>query len=666
MKTVSFILLESECEVFVTFFKGSEQRLASYGSWKSPITGELYASSYTGIDELAVDRSQIYWKEYRPKEGGRNLVMRQLSDDTVEEATPREFNVRTTVHEYGGGDYVVHNGIIYFSDFKDQRLYVQRAGQHPDPITPAGRDLRYADGVVDAKRNRLIMIREDHTVGTSQVTNTIVSVDLTERGPGDILVSGNDFYSTPRLNPENSHLAWLTWNHPNMPWDGTELWVGKLGADGFINEKELVAGGVEESIFQPEWSPDGTLYFASDATGWWNLYKTTNSTIKPLHPMEAEFGAPQWVFRKRTYGFESSNSVICRYTFSGASHLARLNTTSGNLEAIPSSYTDIFDVFVTPDYALFLGGSPTTSPSLVRMNLKALETRVLRKGRQDDIDPGYISSPEAIEFPTERGRTAHAFYYPPKNKDYIAPTDERPPLIVMSHGGPTSSTATVLRYGIQYWTSRGISVVDVNYGGSTGYGREYRKRLEGNWGVVDVDDCVNAARYLAARGDVDGKRLAITGGSAGGYTTLCALTFRDFFHTGASYYGISDLETLVRDTHKFESRYEDRLVGPYPECANIYRERSPINYVTKVSCPMILFQGLEDKVVPPEQSSRFYEAVKAKGLPTAYIAFEGEQHGFRKAESVKRSIEAELYFYSKIFGFEPADKIDQVHIENMV
>jgi len=645
--------------------RGSEHGLASYGSWKSPITGELYASSYIGIDEPVVDGDQIYWKESRPKESGRNVVVRQVSDDTVEEVTPKEFNVRTTVHEYGGGDYIVHTGIVYFSNFKDQRLYAQMPGQHPIPITPADRDLRYADGIVDTKRNRLIMIREDHTVGTPQAQNTIVSNDLNESGPGDILVSGNDFYSTPRLNPENSHLTWLTWNHPNMPWDGTELWVGKLGADGFIDEMELVAGGVEEAIFQPEWSPDGSLYFASDVTGWWNLYKRKNGTIAPLHPMEAEFGTPQWVFRERTYGFESSNSIICSYIIKGTSHLARLNTTSGVLKEILLPYTDIFDVLVTSNYAVFLGGSPTTPSSLVRLNLKTLETRVLKRGRQEDIDPGYISAPEAIEFPTEQGRRAYGFYYAPRNKDYVPSTEERPPLIVMSHGGPTSSTVTLLRYGIQYWTSRGISVVDVNYGGSSGYGREYRKRLEGNWGVVDVDDCVNAARYLAGRGDVDGKRLAITGGSAGGYTTLCALTFRNLFHAGASYFGISDLEALVRDTHKFESRYNDRLVGPYPECANVYRERSPINYVTRVSCPIILFQGLEDKVVPPEQSSKFYEAVRTKGLPTAYIAFEGEQHGFRKAEDIKRSIEAELYFYSKIFGFEPADQIEPVHIENI-
>ena len=642
-----------------------EKKSASYGSWKSPITGELYASSYIGVDDPAFDGDQIYWKEGRPKEGGRYAIVKRHPDGTLEEVVPKEFNVRTTVHEYGGGDYIVHGGKVYFSNFKDQRVYVQTPGSQPSPITPSDCDLRYADGIVDARRSRLIAIREDHTVGTPQAANTIVAIDLPRGGAGKILVSGNDFYSNPHLNPDGSHLAWLTWNHPNMPWDGTELWVGRLGSDGLIGEREVVAGGTEESIFQPEWSPDGCLYFVSDDTGWWNLYRRKDGKVEPVRPMEAEFGLPQWVFRERTYGFESPNSILCSYVVKDTSYLARLNTDSGSLEKIRVPFTDIYNVLVTPGYALLLGGSPTVSLSLVKLNLKTLEAQVLRRGREETIDPGYISVPQPIEFPTEHGRTAYAFYYPPKNKDYVAPAGERSPLLVMSHGGPTSSTGTTLRYATQFWTSHGIAVVDVNYGGSTGYGREYRNRLRGKWGVVDVDDCVNAARYLAKRGDVDAKRLAITGGSAGGYTTLCALTFRKFFNTGASYYGVSDVEALVRDTHKFESRYEEKLVGPYPECANLYRDRSPINYVDRISCPIILFQGLEDKVVPPDQSSKFFDAVRKKGLPAAYITFEGEQHGFRKAENLKQSIEAELYFYSKIFHFNPADPIEPVHIENM-
>ena len=642
-----------------------ERKLAPYGSWESPITAELYASSFISIDEPSFDGDHICWKEGRPKEGGRYVLVRRGPEGTLTEITPKEFNVRTTVHEYGGGDYVLYDGNIYFSNFKDQRLYVQIPGSQPSPITPSNLDLRYADGIVDAKRNRLILIREDHTIGASQAANTIVSIDLTKGGSGEILVSGNDFYSNPRLNPNCSCLAWLTWNHPNMPWDGTELWIGKFGSDGLIKDKKLVAGGTEESIFQPEWSPDGTLYFVSDATGWWNLYRSKDDKIEPLHPMEAEFGKPQWVFRERTYAFESPRRIVCSFIVRGTSHLARLNADTGSLEEISIPYADIYDVLASSGYLLLLAGSPTSPLSLVKLNLKTLEIQVLRKAREEIIDQTYISIPETIEFPTEHRKTAYAFYYPPKNKDYVAPAGERPPLLVMSHGGPTGSAGTTLRYGIQFWTSHGIAVVDVDYGGSTGYGRDYRKRLEGNWGIVDVDDCVNAARYLVKRGDVDAKRLAITGGSAGGYTTLCALTFRDFFHAGASYFGVSDLELLARDTHKFESRYEERLVGPYPERLNLYRERSPINYVDRVSCPIILLQGLEDKIVTPDQSSRFYDAVRKKGLPTAFITFEGEQHGFRKAENLKRSIEAELYFYSRVFGFEPADPIEPVHIENL-
>ena len=642
-----------------------QPRVAPYGSWKSPITADLYASGYNGVDEPMLDGEQLYWKEDRPKEAGRYVVVRQDPDGTIVEVTPKGFNVRTTVHEYGNGDYLVHEATVYFSNFKDQRLYRQVVGQQPEPITPADVDLRYADGVVDAKRKQLILVREDHTEKTRQAVNAIVSIDLIEGGPGHILVSGNDFYSNPRLSPDCSRVAWLTWNHPNMPWDGTELWLGQMGSDGALEKKELVAGGAEESIFQPEWSPEGNLYFVSDKTGWWNLYTWNEGKPESLHPMKAEFGRPQWVFRERSYGFESSNRIICTYTDKGTSHLARIDTSTGNLQEVPVPYANIYDVLAGPGYALFLGGSPTLPMSLVKLNLKTLRTQVLRRSREETIDPEYISTPQTIEFPTEHGKTAYAFYYPPKNKDYIAASGERPPLLIMSHGGPTGSTGTVLRYGIQFWTSHGIAVADVDYGGSTGYGREYRERLNGNWGVVDVDDCVNAARYLVKEGKVDGNRLAISGGSAGGYTTLCALTFRGLFNAGASYFGVSDLESMHKDTHKFESHYDHNLIGPYPERRDLYFERSPINFVDKLSCPIIFFQGLEDKIVPPDQSEKFYESVRKKGLPTAYIAFEGEQHGFRKAENLKRSIETELYFFSKVFGFEPADPIEPVHIVNL-
>ena len=422
---------------------------------------------------------------------------------------------------------------------------------------------------------------------------------------------------------------------------------------------------MNESIFQPEWSPDGILYFVSDRSGWWNIYRWRNETVESLCPMDAEFGQPQWVFGSALYGFASERRLVCSYAKTGRDYLATLDTLTRSLDDIELPFTAISQVRVASDRVVFIGASSIEPTSIVSLNLATKKLEVLRRSRETVVDAGYLASPRAIEFPTEGGLTAHGHFYPPQNHDYTAPANEKPPLLVMSHGGPTSASSSSLKYAVQYWTSRGIAVLDVNYGGSSGYGRAYRERLKGRWGIVDVDDCVNAARYLVERGDVDGNRLAIRGGSAGGYTTLCALTFRNFFKAGASHYGISDLEALARDTHKFESRYLDSLIGPYPERRALYIERSPIHFTDRLSCPMILFQGLEDKVVPPNQAEKMVEAVRAKNLPVAYLTFEGEQHGFRKAENIKRVLEAELYFYSKVFNFELADPIEPVNIENL-
>jgi dipeptidyl aminopeptidase/acylaminoacyl peptidase len=482
---------------------------------------------------------------------------------------------------------------------------------------------------------------------------------------GTVLVSGNDFYASPRLSPDGTRLAWLTWNHPNMPWDGTELWVAEIAQDGSLTNAQKIAGGPAESIFQPEWSPDSALYFVSDRTGWWNLYRWRDGHVEALTDLEAEFGQPQWVFGMSTYAFVSEREVVCAYTQRGIWHLALLDTKTKKLQRLETPYTELSYVRATSDSVVFRGGSPTEMLSIVRLDLKTQRYEVLRRSSDLALDAGYISPAQPIEFPTEGGRTAHAFFYPPKNKDFQAPPGEKPPLLVLSHGGPTSATTSTLRLEIQFWTSRGFAVVDVNYGGSTGYGRAYRERLKGQWGVVDVDDCVNAAKYLAQQGLVDGERVAIRGGSAGGYTTLCALTFRKFFKAGASYFGVSDLEALDRDTHKFESRYNRSLIGPYPEKRDLYRARSPIHFAEQISCPVIFFQGLEDRVVPPSQSELMVEALRKNKIPVAYIAFEGEQHGFRKAENIKRSLEAELYFYSKVFGFAIADPVEPVPIENL-
>jgi dipeptidyl aminopeptidase/acylaminoacyl peptidase len=634
-----------------------------YGSWKSPITAELVAGAEVGLEQVKLDGDDIYWIERRPEEGGRKVIVRRSADGQVTDVTPPPFNARTRVHEYGGGDYAVSQGTILFSNFSDQRLYIQTPGSDPSPLTPAA-NVRYADAIIDRRRNLLFSVREDHS-RNGEAINSLVSIGLNAGGTGNVLVSGNDFYSSPRVSPDGSRLAWLTWNHPNMPWDGTELWIGKLNEDGSMDEMVQVAEGPNESIFQPEWSPDGMLYFVSDRTGWWNIYRWRDVKVEPVCLMDAEFGEPQWVFGNTLYGFDSGKRIICSYTKDGRSYVATLDTATGALEPIELPYSAISQLRTSGGRVVLIAASPTEPASILSLDLATRDLTVLRRSRELTVDSGYLSVPRAIEFPTEHGLKAHGIFYAPRNRDYVGPTNERPPLLVMSHGGPTSASSASLKYAIQYWTSRGIAVLDVNYGGSSGYGREYRERLKGQWGIVDVDDCVNGVRYLVERGQVDGDRLAIRGGSAGGYTTLCALTFRDIFKVGASHYGISDLEALAKDTHKFESRYLDGLIGPYPERRDLYVERSPIHFTSRIACPMILFQGLEDNVVPPNQAERMVEAVRAKKLPVAYLTFEGEQHGFRKAENIKRVLQAELYFYSKVFGFDLGDLVEPIEIENL-
>ena len=640
-------------------------KVAPYGSWKSPITSDLIVSETIGPGQIALDGEDVYWVEMRPAEGGRYVVVRQSPEGQTADVTPPAFSVQTRVHEYGGGAFLVADGTVYFSNFTDQRLYRQDPASEPQPITPEA-DLRYADGIIDRHRRRMVCVREDHTNAEREAVNTLVSLDLHGDDDGcQVLVSGNDFYSSPRLSPDGSRLAWLTWNHPNMPWDGTELWVGEIREDGSLGHTQQVAGGVDESIFQPEWSPDGTLYFVSDRTGWWNLFRWRDERVEPMVNIKAEFGVPQWLFRMSTYAFESASRIICTYAQHGRWHLASLDTATGEFEEVETPYTSIGFLRAAPGLAVFLAGSPSEPTSVAQLDLVTRELKVLRRSSQVTIKPEYLSMPQAIEFPTEHGLMAHAFFYSPNNGDCTAPSGERPPLLVMSHGGPTGATSSTLNLMIQYWTSRGIAVLDVNYGGSTGYGRAYRQRLDGQWGIVDVDDCVNSVRYLIQRDEVDAGRLAIRGGSAGGYTTLCALTFRDIFKAGASYFGVSDPEALTKETHKFESHYLDRLIGPYPERRDIYDERSPISFVESLSCPVIFFQGLDDKVVPPNQAEMMVEALHAKGVPVAYVPFEGEQHGFRRAENIKRALDAELYFYSRVFGFELADPVEPVPIENL-
>jgi len=652
----------------------SSPKVAPYGSWKSPISSDLIASANIGFAQIAVDSGDTYWLETRPAEGGRHVIVKKAADGLVADLTPPTFNARTRVHEYGGGSYTVADGQVYFINYSDQKLYAQEPGA-PPRLLAGGTQVeatasetalrRYADMVVDRKRQRLLCVCEDHTLTGQEAVNSIVSVSLSGDSPAAVLVSGNDFYASPRLSPDGARLAWLTWNHPNMPWDETQLWVADLSPDGSLGRRQLVAGGPQESVVQPEWSPDGVLHFVSERTGWWNLYRFREGRIEALCSIEAEFARPAWLFAYSSYAFAGSHGIICAFARQGTWNLALLDEATGRLAPIETGYVEIMWLKSTADRAVFRGGSPGRATAIVELDLKSLASSVLASSSSFQIEPEFLSAPQAIEFPTEGGLTAHGFFYRPGNQEYRGPADEKPPLIVKSHGGPTGCASCALDPGIQFWTSRGFAVLDVNYGGSTGFGRAYRQRLDGQWGVVDVDDCLNGALYLVERGEVDGNRLLITGGSAGGYTTLCALTFRHAFRAGASHFGIGDLEAMVRDTHKFEARYLDRLVGPYPDRRDIYLDRSPICHVERLSCPVIFFQGLEDKIVLPNQAEMMVDALRQKGVPVAYVAFEGEQHGFRRAENIRRALDGELYFYSRVCGFGLAEPVDPVSIENL-
>ena len=641
----------------------SKQKIAGYGSWKSPIDARRIAEGTIRLMEVMVQGPAVFWAEMRPAEGGRYVVVRRDPDGATTDMIPAEFSARTRVHEYGGGAFLPCGEAVVLANFADQMLYRTDGTGRPQRVTDQ-QNVRHADFVCDKRRSRLIAVQEDHR-GDGEAVNSIVAVHPHDEREPQVLVSGNDFYSSPQLSPDGSKLAYLTWNHPDMPWDAAELWVAQVGQDGSLDRGRLIAGGRGESVAQPRWSPEGVLHLVSDRSNWWNLYRAGDGQVEPLAEMEAEFASPQWIFGMSNYDFDGPGRIICSYTQGGRSHLAALDTATGQLEEIPTPYSAIASLHVTDGRVAFIGGAPDRPTAVVLLDLAGGKVEELRRSSDLAIDPGYISIPEAVEFPTTGGLTAHGLFYEPRNKKFAGPADQKPPLVVMVHGGPTSATTSAQRLSIQYYTSRGIAVLDVNYGGSTGYGRQYRERLRGQWGVVDVDDSCNGAKYLAARGSVDGSRMAITGGSAGGYTTLSCLAFRDTFAAGSSHYGVSDCERLATETHKFESRYLDGLIGPYPERRDLYLERSAIHHVDGFSCPVAFFQGLEDKVVPPNQARLMADALRKKRLPVVLVEFEGEQHGFRKAENIRRAMEGELYFFSRIFGFEPAEAIEPLEIENL-
>ena len=642
-----------------------------FGTWPSPITAQVAASQGLRLSAPVVDGDDIYWLEARPAEGGRSVVVRSAADGVIQEMTPAGFNVRSRVHEYGGGSYTVDRGTVFFSNFTDQRLYrVDRPapGQAitPLPITQEGR-WHYSDATVDAGRGRLICVREDHTVEGRECVNALVAVAVDgSGGAGRVLAEGYDFYSTPRLSPDGAQLAWICWRHPNMPWDGTELWVAEVEADGSLTHVRHVAGSDTESIYQPGWSPGGELLYVSDREDRWRLYRSHGEPLQPSPPADAEVGRPQWILGTATWAFASPSRLVISYTREGRWFLGCADLDANVFRELAPGVEPGPYLAPIGREVVFVAGSGTAFDSVVALELETGATRTLRTVPGTLVDEGFLSVPEAVWFPTANGQRAHLFYYPPRNRECTPPPGERPPLIVISHGGPIAAADSSLDYGIQFWTSRGFAVADVNYGGSTGFGREYRRRLNGQWGIVDVVDCIRATEFLVREGKADPARLIIRGGSAGGFTTLAALTgYPDVFKAGASYFGVSDLEALTRDSHKFEARCLDILVGPYPAEKKLYHERSPIHHVDRLQCPLILLQGLEDKVVPPNQSEMMADALRSKGRPVAYLTFAGEQHGFRKAENIIRALESELYFYGAVFGFAPADRIDAVPIENL-
>ncbi|OZM81085.1 S9 family peptidase [Pseudonocardia sp. MH-G8] len=647
--------------------------IAPYGSWSTPITSELVVAAAVRLGEVHVDGADIVWSEGRPAEGGRTQLVRRAPDGTTADLLPEGMNARTAVHEYGGAAWWVRDGVVWFANWADQRLYRIAPGGEPEPLTPepaTPRADRFADGEVAPDGATIVCVRERHTGPTAaDVRNEVVRLAAHTPSEPEVLVTGPDFVAAPRLSPDGATLAWLRWDHPSMPWDDTQLVVRDLRT----GEETVVAGGPGESVLEPRFEPDGSLLFLSDRSDWWNLYRwTPGADIAPVVRLDAELGVPAWVFGSARYVQLGDGRVVYARWRDGRDGLA-VRETDGALVDLDVPFSAIAAVRgADPGSVVVIAGSPTEEPGVHRVDVATSVVETLRAPRDLGLDPAGISQPEHLTFDSVDGsgapRKAHAQFYPPASNDSTGPEDERPPLLVQIHGGPTGSATPVLSTSVQYWTSRGVAVVDVDYGGSTGYGRAYRQELLGEWGVIDVADCLAAARHLAEQGRVDGERLCIRGGSAGGFTVLAALAREDTpFAAGADHFGVADLAALAADTHKFESRYLDRLVGPYPEARDVYEQRSPIHHVDRFTRPLIVLQGAEDEVVPPNQSEMIVDALRAKGTPVAYLLFDGEQHGFRRAENIRRALDAELSFYAQVLGFDlPAEEgIEPVAIENL-
>lgn len=629
------------------------------GSWPSALGPAQVAAAQLRLMQPKVADGDTYWVESRPAEGGRAVLVRERGGEILD-LTPQPFSVRTRVHEYGGGAYAVASGRVWFCNDADQCIY--ELAEAPRRLTVPGTN-RYADLTPDLERRRLLCVCEDHA-DVKAVRNFLAAVSLDD-GVAIPLLEGRDFVSSPALSPDGRQLAWLAWDHPQMPWDGCELWLAELDPDGGLHAPRRIAGGPDESIFQPRWSPDGVLHFVSDRSGFWNLYRYTDGMVTALAPDAADYGYAQWVLGMSSYGFLSAHELVSLRLVQGRAELVRLDARSGMRTPLAPRYTHIEHVDAEAGGVVFIGGAADALPAVLRA-LPAASLRELRRAGSLPLPVESISRPRAVNFATSNGARAHAWYYPPVNPERRLPGGSTPPLIVRCHGGPTSMNGEVLDPKVQFWTSRGFAFADLNYRGSTGYGRDYRRSLRGQWGVRDAEDAVHLLRHLVAEGLADPERAAVSGSSAGGYTALCALAFHAGFGAGAVQYGISELETAMTGTHKFEARYGDTLLGPWPEARAIYRERSPLHSAGHIRVPVLFFQGLKDTVVLPDQAARMVEALDRNGVPVACLTFAEEGHGFRRAETVTAVLEAELAFYARVFGFMPTLVPPSLVIRNLL
>jgi len=616
-----------------------EMKGAPYGTWKSPITAEEAAEGAVKILNVIVDGDDVYWNEVRPKNEGRYTIVKNGED-----VTPPDFSARSAVHEYGGGAFTVKEDTVVTSNFRDKKLYIKEPGKDLRPLT-TGKDTRFGD--LHITQHGIVAVGETHKPD-QEPENFLALIDI-QTGTFKKIASGYDFYTSPAISPDGKKIAYICWKHPNMPWTDTELWIANIDEMGNLINSVQVAGQDPETIFQPGWDKDGTLYFVTDRDEWWNLHRYVDGKIENMCKMEAEMGWPLWQLQRSKWTF-LGEKLLFACVEKGFMHLGILDPATGKCEKIESPGVTYLQLRSGNGFVVFIEGFDNQSSRIVKMDNKTLARTVIKEPEGKTFNEGYISTPQHITYKSAGGREAYGYFYPPKNKDYKGKEGELPPLIVMIHGGPTSKTLPTFALQKQFWTSQGFAILDVDYGGSTGYGRTYRMALNGNWGIVDVEDCIFGAKHLAEQGLVDKDKLLIRGGSAGGYTTLAALTYEDTFKGGADYYGIADLEALAHDTHKFESHYNDTLLGPFNEKAHIWKERSPINHMDKFNSPLIIFQGTEDKIVPPNQSKMIYEALKKKGIKTELYLYEKEQHGFRKKKNIINSLNKEADFYREIMG----------------